>query len=266
MAIPNWGMLTKSQTDPETIEEAIARLIQQHNEDEEAHLGPGQSLQSHKASEIIDHLAASIIADKIKDAVIPVKKLNASNRIIISSCESFGGWMQNITGNGTIVAKVGQGWVGSGNQVNQYTECYIDVPDYGVLMTRNPLFQVTLRVINTAGEKYFTCYGRPYTSPGYYFGFKMSDANLYAVHYKDGVEYAEQITGVTITGRHTYRAQQFGGTKIEFYVDGVLKYTATTNIGYVGSDNRNLFVLSAKCTNGGSTGFYINNLLFQEDS
>ena len=41
MSIPVWGLLEKGQTDPETIEEAIARLILAHNEDEESHLGSG---------------------------------------------------------------------------------------------------------------------------------------------------------------------------------------------------------------------------------
>jgi len=60
-----WGQLPKSQIDPERIEEAIARMIKEHNEDESAHLGPGQSLQSHKASEIIDHAVKSILAEKL---------------------------------------------------------------------------------------------------------------------------------------------------------------------------------------------------------
>ncbi|MFA5298131.1 MAG: hypothetical protein WC389_07985 [Lutibacter sp.] len=58
-------MLAKSQTDNETIEEAIDRIVAEHNADETSHLGVGESLQSHKAAEIIDHLASSIIADKI---------------------------------------------------------------------------------------------------------------------------------------------------------------------------------------------------------
>jgi len=67
MSLPVWGNLEKSQIDPETIEEAIARLIQAHEDDPNAHLETGESLQSHKASEIIDHAVASIVADKIKD-------------------------------------------------------------------------------------------------------------------------------------------------------------------------------------------------------
>ena len=60
-----WGLMPKSQTDDETIEEAIARLIGEHEADESAHLGEGESLQSHKASEIIDHAARSIVFDKM---------------------------------------------------------------------------------------------------------------------------------------------------------------------------------------------------------
>ncbi len=67
MATPVWGNLGKSQIDNETIEEAIARLIQAHEDDPDAHIETGESLQSHKAAAIIDHLAARIIADKIKD-------------------------------------------------------------------------------------------------------------------------------------------------------------------------------------------------------
>jgi len=36
---PNWGLLEKSQTDNETIEEAIDRLITAHNDDANAHIG-----------------------------------------------------------------------------------------------------------------------------------------------------------------------------------------------------------------------------------
>jgi hypothetical protein len=60
-----WGQLAKSAVDAEKIEEAIERLIAEHNADSEAHLDEGGSLFSHKASEIIDHLASSIIADKL---------------------------------------------------------------------------------------------------------------------------------------------------------------------------------------------------------
>ena len=92
MSATNWGMLSKSQEDPETIEEAIARLITAHNADEESHLDTGQSLQSHKASAIIDHLALSIVEDKIGDGEISLQKLLSVNRFVISCFESIDGW------------------------------------------------------------------------------------------------------------------------------------------------------------------------------
>jgi hypothetical protein len=65
MALPTWEHLHKNQTDSEQIEDAVARLIAAHEADPEAHLGVGESLQSHRASEIVDHLARSIVRDKL---------------------------------------------------------------------------------------------------------------------------------------------------------------------------------------------------------
>lgn len=111
MANPNWGMLAKSQDDAETIEEAIARLISAHNEDSEAHLSEGGSLQSHAASEIIDHLADSIIADKISDRTVSPEKLNFSKFSIIPSFESLDCYGISKTGTGANVALYGGGCV-----------------------------------------------------------------------------------------------------------------------------------------------------------
>lgn len=81
MAVSVWGLLDKSLVDDETIEEAIARLIAAHEADETSHLGVGESLQSHKASEVIDHVVDSIIEDKIKDGEVTSNKLT-NNQII----------------------------------------------------------------------------------------------------------------------------------------------------------------------------------------
>jgi hypothetical protein len=51
--------------DAETVEGAVNRLVAVHEADETSHLGVGESLQSHKAAAIIDHIAGSIIEDKI---------------------------------------------------------------------------------------------------------------------------------------------------------------------------------------------------------
>ncbi|MES2382885.1 MAG: hypothetical protein V4538_17690 [Bacteroidota bacterium] len=68
MADPTWGMLPKSQVDPQLIEERIAQMISEHESDPEAHLGVGESLEQHKTNEIIDHPAQSIVADKFSSS------------------------------------------------------------------------------------------------------------------------------------------------------------------------------------------------------
>lgn len=64
MANPVWGLLAKSQDDAEKIEEAISRLIAEHEADPNAHLGVGESLETHRATDILDHVPGCVLADK----------------------------------------------------------------------------------------------------------------------------------------------------------------------------------------------------------
>lgn len=61
-----WGDMGRTTTDPTTVDEAISEAIDAHLADPDAHLDSTGSLQSHRASEIIDHLAESVVNDKIK--------------------------------------------------------------------------------------------------------------------------------------------------------------------------------------------------------
>jgi len=65
MSVETWEQIPKNQTNPELIEEAIARLIAVHEADPEAHTGENESLQAHRQNEIIDHPAGSVLADKM---------------------------------------------------------------------------------------------------------------------------------------------------------------------------------------------------------
>lgn len=60
-----WGNLNKAVNDPTIIDQAIESAVNAHNDDPEAHLGADQALQSHRAAEIIDHLAESVVNDKL---------------------------------------------------------------------------------------------------------------------------------------------------------------------------------------------------------
>lgn len=63
---PVWNDLAKDALDSTTIGQEIAAQITDHNDDADAHLGDGQALESHRAAEIIDHLAESVVNDKIQ--------------------------------------------------------------------------------------------------------------------------------------------------------------------------------------------------------
>lgn len=60
-----WAGLERANNDPTTIDQAIGEAITAHNDDPDAHLGPDQALESHRASEIIDHRAESVVNDKL---------------------------------------------------------------------------------------------------------------------------------------------------------------------------------------------------------
>ena len=66
MPLQTWSGLQKSSTDDETIEQAIARLIGDHNADPTAHRGAGESLDIHKTADVIDHPPYSVLNDKLE--------------------------------------------------------------------------------------------------------------------------------------------------------------------------------------------------------
>ena len=65
MSTEVWGVMPKSQDDPESVEDAINRLISDHEADPEAHLGAGESLETHRQDDILDHPPGSILPDKV---------------------------------------------------------------------------------------------------------------------------------------------------------------------------------------------------------
>lgn len=227
-----WGLLSKSLVDNEKIEEAINRLIAAHNADETAHLDVGQSLQSHKASEIIDHLASSIIADKIANREIELVHLYDFNIERHSlSLESIDGW--DTTGGLSL-------WVGTlelatGSVINTWRYAYASTWE-GVQFTKTMVAQWRARWTSSAdliSAIFVGIYGLG-DPAGQAFGFKVVSGALYAFWLagplENSVEYTQLITGVTITSYHIYRVEYDPGVSIKFYVDDVLKYTASANL------------------------------------
>jgi hypothetical protein len=59
-----WDSLAKNQTDPETIEEAINRIVSAHNNEPTSHAEDNQSIAVHRTNDILDHKAGAVLADK----------------------------------------------------------------------------------------------------------------------------------------------------------------------------------------------------------
>ena len=75
MSDPNWGMLSKSQEDEETIEEAIARLIVAHN----ANTGPTSALTLDSTHFVIAYYPGSGASSYYGTAIIGTYTAVTSN-------------------------------------------------------------------------------------------------------------------------------------------------------------------------------------------
>jgi hypothetical protein len=234
MPLPNWGQLEKSLTDSEKIEEAINRLIQDHNDDPNAHLAEGQSLYSHKAAEIIDHLVASIVSDKIKRGAIDLLKLSLTEHQFISVFESLDGWEKTLG----VEAKIFGMAMQTGSTIN--TERKLSAEPFGdvkaIDFTKDTFFQTSICLgSNTNQLIYFIAGPCNLDVDDNGFGFKILNGTLYAIHIVgDGAtrtEYTTEISGITITAWNVYRAElDAAAGKIYFYVNGILKATHDSNL------------------------------------
>lgn len=66
MGVVNWFGLSKTATDPQTIDEGMDVKIGDHNNDPDAHMLVGETLDLHRNNSVIDHPAESVVNDKIE--------------------------------------------------------------------------------------------------------------------------------------------------------------------------------------------------------
>ena len=226
MAALTWGDLLKSQVDDHTIIAAITAYIAEHNADETAHLGTGQSLQSHKASEIIDHLAESIISDKVALFQIYPEQLALKKAFYQTNFESLAFWTQAVS-HGSILNNLGgvvlnvDNYVGAtarlsatsiGGGSMEETLCVLewvadvefDYFDYDLLM----------------GVGYYNAHG--------FAGFKVHNGKIYAYSRQyGGAETAIEIVGAGLPTGGSYKVVFTSSSSVEFYIDNALVGTIT---------------------------------------
>jgi hypothetical protein len=204
-----WGNLPKSQVDDETVEGAIDRLVQAHDDDENAHIEVGQSLQSHKASEIIDHAARSIVTDKLyKDRFI-----------LDTHFAGIDGWQKTA---GVACPMVGEVDIVT-TAVNGNTQIFNtqnpDIDQDPVATDRHPYWLTSLKISqNTSQEIYL---GQIIDNAGGGYGFKIVNGTIYTV-WMDGdeVEHTDSMGALAVDTFYILGGEIDTDDIIHWYING----------------------------------------------
>ncbi len=251
MPLLTWGDLLKAQDDNETIEEAIARIVQEHDDDASAHLDTGQSLQSHKASEIIDHLARSVYRDKL-----------IFNRFQFDEFfNTLDSWQKS---SGVTLIGIGEvefvTAATTSNRRNLYTNPG-DSNQEGGANVNDPIFETRVKIAQTTNQEIYILHGDPDVPKGW--GFKIANGTLSSCYYDDtSTEQLTTISGITLTDWNIYRVEFVDGVSVKFYVNGVLKVTVTDDI-----DNASGTYMwySIKTTANAAKTMYVQSLHYDEE-
>jgi len=176
------------------------------------------------------YLAWSGANDKLdlKSDII-VDAIFYNKRYIYTAFESLDGWVQSKSGTGNIAPNLGEFYLDTGSTISSIADVHCESFQEGTAINfaKNPYFQTAIRLSAITNQTIYITNGS-YDLDG--FGFKISNGTLYSLHIKDGTEYTTEITGITLTNWNTYKVSYTSGTNIKFYVNDVLKVTATTNL------------------------------------
>lgn len=272
MSTINWGMLTKSQTDPETIEEAINRIVADHNNDASAHLDVGQSLQSHKASAIIDHLALSIVNDKLEKGAVTTEKIYEDKFYYKSTFESLDSWLQTKGGTGADVFLGGGSCVlRPGHTAGDITRINATVIYTAVDSGKNPYFQYIS--FFPGDETYIDasvmcgCVN-PFNLTASCFGFFWdgSENKMYCRVVDGSTPTDYEIPDFVPESKNVLRAEfDDVNDEVRFYLNGSLIHTADATGIVVDSDT--LIVAGVQNSDGtDDVDYMIQNLIFSQDN
>ena len=182
--------------------------------------------------------------------------------------ESLDGWTQYKTdGRGSIVVGICNLIFNCGNQIGDRVEIATPIDNKTInLSTDDPIIDVKANVNEKTEMDFNVSVGVSINGVGAHgFGFRWSDTDskLYAFHKKSGTEYKTEITGVDVAAWHRYRAAKTSAA-IKYYVDGVLKHTATANLPTEPIDF--IILLGYKATTTGEPQAIAESLLYIQNT
>jgi hypothetical protein len=254
MAIICWGNLTKSANSTEKIEESIQGYIESHDENPNAHMGADYALGVHRLQAVLDHADGSVLLRSF-----------AKDQVTASTCfESLDGWMlYGTASSGILMAKLLTNIAGGKNPAFLCT--FHQIQPELIDFAKNPIFQTTIR-INTVTNviSSMTCGSHIYNPSDDFFGFMISNNELYAWWFSGGVEYTAEIGTVEVDTNYCLRAtiDSINGI-ISFYVNGVLLHSQSTHLPTVNNDY--VFEYSVESTDANNKAILMSDLQFQQD-
>lgn len=228
-----WGDLQKAQDDPETIEEAIARLIDVHNDDATSHNEDVQSLGLHRTDETIDHPQSSILPDKFTSRQLwwnfdlhTLDDWEGDTDVFLLSSP---GIEVSIPTGGTVV-----------KEINTHPYDAFDIMDW----SKHPYFEASVYLNPQTGRLREFNWGGSIGDN--VLGFKWDSGTFTCVAIINGTDHSETVTGLTLTGLRNYRAMVDPATgNVQYFVDGVL-VKEITGLTLSGADNSGLWLAARR--------------------
>ena len=256
MSITNWGELTKALDDPETIEEAIERLISEHNDNPDAHLGENGALLSHKASEIIDHLAYSIVSDKIAEW-IEVKMKGSFARsdfhwaTIFESIDGYDVSDPDYVEVGYTGVRIKTS-ISANNYQSIQRQIFLNP---AISWINSMKMRAGLQFVDNDNQNFWIgvgdCVSLLPNPTIRHIGFKVINDTIYGTVANGTTESTLNCGTITELAKTVF-SFEYDGSAVEFFIDGVSKGSITTNIPS-GSSNADVSLSSSlKVTSAGS--------------
>ena len=167
---------------------------------------------------------------KIKDAAVTDVKGALDRSVIMFSFESIDAWDQVVVGTGTVDLEGGSVEINTGVNINSRMALWLEASTegWGVLFANNPRFAINAVFHYATNQEIYFISG-DVGEDG--FGFMVEDGTLYAVSYKATARSRVELSGEFEDNVwHRYKAIYTSGSKIEYFIDNVLKHTQTTNL------------------------------------
>lgn len=166
--------------------------------------------------------------------VVRASRFETTGFFLFSQFESIDGWNQYKVGaNSQIVSSLCHLNLISGDNSGEYASIYSEFGGATINWSSdNPVFEVVCRDFAAGySDKFLLCGSNTISNVKRYIGFFMdaSPLKLYAVWGNGTASQSAEITGIDTELWHKYRVEKIGSA-IYYYIDGVLKYTATSNL------------------------------------